>query len=30
MAALQNAPFNMPGHLVEPLEVALKNKEALV
>jgi hypothetical protein len=30
VAALQNAPFNMPSHLVEPLEVALRNREALV
>jgi hypothetical protein len=29
VAALHNAPFNMPSDLVEPLEVALKNKEAL-
>jgi hypothetical protein len=30
VAALHNAPFNMPNDLVEPLEVALRNKEALV
>jgi hypothetical protein len=30
VAALPNAPFNMPGHLVEPLEVALRNREAMV
>src|SRR5450759_1257799 len=30
MAALRNAPFNMPSNLVEPLEVALRNREALV
>jgi hypothetical protein len=30
VAALRNAPFNMPSDLVEPLEVALRNREALV
>jgi hypothetical protein len=30
VAALHNAPFNMPNNLMEPLEVALKNREALV
>jgi hypothetical protein len=30
VAALQNAPFNMPSHLVEPLEVTIRNREALV
>jgi hypothetical protein len=30
MATLRNAPFNMPSNLVEPLEVALKNREAMV
>jgi hypothetical protein len=30
VAALQNAPFNMPSDLVEPFEVALRNREALV
>jgi hypothetical protein len=30
VAALRNAPFNMPGHLIEPLEIALRNREALV
>jgi hypothetical protein len=30
VAALHNAPFNMPSYLVEPFEVALRNKEALV
>ena len=29
MAALYNAPFNMPSDLVEPLELALRNREAL-
>jgi hypothetical protein len=29
-AALCNAPFNMPSHLVDPLEVALRKKEGLV
>jgi hypothetical protein len=29
-AALRNAPFNMPGHFLKPLEVALKNKKTLV
>jgi hypothetical protein len=29
LAALRNAPFNMPGHLVDPLKVALKKKKAL-
>ena len=28
--ALCNAPFNMPSNLVEPLDDALRNKEALV
>jgi hypothetical protein len=30
VAALRNALFNMPGHLVEPLEVALRNRKAMV
>jgi hypothetical protein len=30
VATLHNAPFNMPSHLVEPLEVALRNREAMV
>jgi hypothetical protein len=30
VAALHNAPFNMPSDLVEPFEVALRNREALV
>jgi hypothetical protein len=30
VAALHNAPFNMPSNLVEPLEVALRNIEAMV
>jgi hypothetical protein len=30
VAALHNVPFNMPNDLVEPLEVVLRNKEALV
>jgi hypothetical protein len=30
VAALRNTPFNMPGHLVEPLEVALRKREAMV
>jgi hypothetical protein len=30
VAALRNIPFNMPDHLMEPLEVALRNKEAMV
>jgi hypothetical protein len=30
VAALHNASFNMLSDLVEPLEVALRNKEALV
>jgi hypothetical protein len=30
VAALHSAPFNMPSDLMEPFEVALKNKEALV
>jgi hypothetical protein len=30
MAALCNAPFNIPSDLVEPLKVVLKNREALV
>jgi hypothetical protein len=30
VAALRNAPFNMPSDLVEPLEVALRNREAMV
>jgi hypothetical protein len=30
MAALHNAPFNMPSDLMEPFEVALRNREALV
>jgi hypothetical protein len=30
VAALHNAPFNMPSDLMEPFEVALKNREALV
>jgi hypothetical protein len=30
MAALRNAPFNMPGHLVDPLDVAFRKRKALV
>jgi hypothetical protein len=30
VVALCNAPFNMPGDLVEPLEVVLRNREAMV
>ena len=30
VVALQNTPFNMPSHLVEPLVVALRNREPLV
>ena len=30
MVALHNVPFNMPNNLVEPLEVALRNREAMV
>jgi hypothetical protein len=30
VAALHSAPFNMPSDLVEPFEVVLRNKEALV
>jgi hypothetical protein len=30
VAVLHNAPFNMPNDLVEPLEVALRNREAMV
>jgi hypothetical protein len=30
VAALHNAPFNMPNDLVEPLEVSLRNREAMV
>jgi hypothetical protein len=30
LAALRSAPFNMLSHLVEPLEVALRNREPLV
>jgi hypothetical protein len=30
VAALLNAPFNMPNDLMEPLEVALRNREAMV
>ena len=30
MAALHNTPFKMPSNLVEPLEVALRNREAVV
>jgi hypothetical protein len=30
VATLRNAPFNMPSDLVESLEVALRNREALV
>jgi hypothetical protein len=30
VATLQNALFNMPSHLIEPLEVALRNRKALV
>jgi hypothetical protein len=30
VAALHNAPFNMPNNLVEPLEVVLKNRKAMV
>jgi hypothetical protein len=30
VATLHNVPFNMPNDLVEPLEVALRNREALI
>jgi hypothetical protein len=30
VAALHNAPFNMPNDLVEPLELTLRNTEAMV
>jgi hypothetical protein len=30
VAAVHNVPFNMPSDLVEPFEVALRNREALV
>jgi hypothetical protein len=30
VATLRNASFNMPSHLVKPLEVVLRNREALV
>jgi hypothetical protein len=30
VAALHNAPFNKPGHLVDPLEVSLRKREALL
>jgi hypothetical protein len=30
VAALHSAPFNMPNDLVEPFEVALRNREDLV
>jgi hypothetical protein len=30
VATLHNAPFNMPNDLVEPFEVALRNREVLV
>jgi hypothetical protein len=30
MVALYNAPSNMPSHLVDPFEVALRKREALV
>jgi hypothetical protein len=30
VSALHNAPFNMPSDLMEPFEVALRNREALV
>jgi hypothetical protein len=30
VAALRNAPFNIPSHIGEPLEVVLRNREALV
>ena len=30
VAALHNAPFNMPNNLVEPLEVVMRNREAMV
>jgi hypothetical protein len=30
VATLHHAPFNMPNDLVEPFEVALRNREALV
>ena len=30
VAALHNAPFNMPSNLMEPFEVGLRNREALV
>jgi hypothetical protein len=30
VAVLRNAPFNMPSDLVEPLEVALRNRGAMV
>jgi hypothetical protein len=30
LVALHNIPFNIPGHLVESLEIALRNREAMV
>ena len=30
VAILRIAPFNMPSHLVEPLEAALRNREAMI
>jgi hypothetical protein len=30
VAALRNAPFNMPSHLVDPLEVSFRKRAALI
>ena len=30
LVALHNAPFNMPSHLMKSLEIALRNREAMV
>jgi hypothetical protein len=30
VASLHNAPFSMPNYLMEPFEVVLRNREALV